>query len=146
MIAGINPKPEVNNPAQFVPPLRERQSCPWHRIDPGKKNQYTVIDMMTAWYRNAIRITGPLRGETTGYRRIPITQRTSHAELLMFLFLVPEQVETNSRIAGNQGISHDKTIFGVSSPMHYFAYDLLWSIHISSANATELLCQPPLIN
>ena len=46
--------------------------------------------MMTSWNGNIIRVTGPLWGESTGLRWIPLT-KTSDADLWCFLWSAPEQ-------------------------------------------------------
>ena len=46
--------------------------------------------MMTSSNGNIIRVTGPLRGESTGYRGIPLTKATD-AELWCFVWSVLEQ-------------------------------------------------------
>ena len=52
----------------------------------------TTIDrfMMTSLNRNIFRVTGPLWGESTGHRWIPLT-KASDAELWCFLWSAPEQ-------------------------------------------------------
>ena len=46
--------------------------------------------MMTSSNGNIFRVTGPLQGESTGHRRIPLT-KASTAELWCFLWSAPEQ-------------------------------------------------------
>ena len=46
--------------------------------------------MMTSPNGNIFRVTGPLWGESTGHRWIPLT-KASGAELWCFLWSVPEQ-------------------------------------------------------
>ena len=46
--------------------------------------------MMTSSNGNLFRITGPLSGESTGHRWIPLT-KASNAELWYFLWSAPEQ-------------------------------------------------------
>ena len=46
--------------------------------------------MMTSPNRNIFRVTGPLRGEFTGHRWIPLT-KASDAEIWCFLWSMPEQ-------------------------------------------------------
>ena len=48
------------------------------------------ILMMTSSNGNIFCVTGPLRGESTGHRWIPLT-KASDAELWYFLWSVPEQ-------------------------------------------------------
>ena len=50
----------------------------------------TIITMMTSSNENIFRVTGPMCGEFTGRRRIPLT-KASDAELLCFLWSVPEK-------------------------------------------------------
>ena len=49
-----------------------------------------TIRMMTSSNENIFRVTGPLRGEFTGHRWIPLT-KASDAELWYFLWCAPEQ-------------------------------------------------------
>ena len=46
---------------------------------------------MTLSNENIFRVTGPLRGETTGHRWIPLT-KASDAEHWYFLWCAPEQI------------------------------------------------------
>ena len=46
---------------------------------------------MTSSNDNIFRVTGPLWGESTGHRWIPLTKKASDAELWCFLWSAPEQ-------------------------------------------------------
>ena len=47
-------------------------------------------NMMTSWNGNILRVTGPLWGESTGHRRIPLT-KASGAELCCYLWSAPAE-------------------------------------------------------
>ena len=47
--------------------------------------------MMTSSNGNISRVTGPLRGESTGHRWIPLT-KASDTEIWYFLWFVPKQM------------------------------------------------------
>ena len=51
---------------------------------------YIGVNMMTYSNVNIFRVTGPLWGESTGHRWIPLT-KASDQELWCFLWSVPEQ-------------------------------------------------------
>ena len=53
------------------------------------KTGYRMVVMMTSSNGNIFRVTGPLRGEFTGHRWIPLT-KASDAEFWCFLWSVPE--------------------------------------------------------
>ena len=60
-----------------------------------------IIVMMTSWNGNIFRVTGPLCGELTGPRWIPVT-KARDAELLCFLWYLPWiNGWVNNREAGN---------------------------------------------
>ena len=69
---------------------------PWKYMYIGHCNCKTVCEvdnklyMMTLSNGNIVRVTGPLCGEFTGHRRIPLT-KVSDAELWYFLWSAPEQ-------------------------------------------------------
>ena len=56
-----------------------------------KPDTLNEIRMMTSLNGNIFRVTGPLRGESTGHRWIPLTE-ASDAELWCFIWLAPEQM------------------------------------------------------
>ena len=56
--------------------------------------------MMTSSNENVFRVTGPLFGEFTGHRWIPLTM-ASYAELWCFLSPAPEKGRKNNREAGD---------------------------------------------
>ena len=62
------------------------------KISPGGHfiKRLTKIIMMTSSNGNIFRVTGPLCGEFSGYRWIPLT-KASVTELWCFLWSVPEQ-------------------------------------------------------
>ena len=55
--------------------------------------------MTKSWHGNAFRITSPMWGESTGHRRITLTN-ASDAELWCFRWCQPEQKAEHSREAG----------------------------------------------
>ena len=69
-----------------------------HTLSPERANSANVsiftsdvvITMMTSSNENIFRVTGPLWGESTGHRWIPLT-KASEAELWCFLWSAPEQ-------------------------------------------------------
>ena len=62
--------------------------------DPSKSRHIVAtsynVQMMAPFNGNIIRVTGPLCGEFTGHRWIPLT-KASDTELLCFLWSAPEQ-------------------------------------------------------
>ena len=51
---------------------------------------HSSFSMMTSYNENIVRVTGPLWGESTGHRLIPLT-KASDAELWCFLWSAPQQ-------------------------------------------------------
>ena len=66
--------------------------------------------MMTSSNGNIFRVTGPLWGESTGHRWIPLT-KASHAEFWCFLWSEPNGW-ANNREAGNLRRHYDVTVMG----------------------------------
>ena len=93
----------ASNVASKLCPRNESLVPKWHRLVPNGTLklmlQHTSRDMnhfkrvcfmMTSWNENIFRVTGPLCGESTGHRWIPLV-KASDAELWCFLWSVPEQ-------------------------------------------------------
>ena len=60
-------------------------------------NGQTSTPMMTSWNRNSFRVSGPLWGESTGHRWIPLTM-ANDAELWCFLWTAPERKRVEQTI------------------------------------------------
>ena len=88
MVVHGNSSTKNNNPAYFWNMLFMVR-----RIDVNSKKLayfWTEFHMMTSSNGNIFRVTGPLWGESTGHRWIPLT-RGSDAGLWCFLWSAPEQ-------------------------------------------------------
>ena len=81
--------------------------------------------MMTSFNGNIFRVTGPLCGEFTGHRRIPLT-KTSDAELWCFLWTAPlinSWVNiSDTGILRRHRAHYDVIVMDVKSPKHSFLF------------------------
>ena len=80
------------------------QLCVHQQVQGGTSSS---LAKMTSLNGNVFRVTGPLWGESTGHRWIPLT-KTSDTELWCFLWSAPEQTEEQT--IEKRGAHYDVTV------------------------------------
>ena len=130
---------EPQQTRRHSPPEKQKIGIPhiWHdRQSVGFPGVIRHQTMMTSSNRNIFRVTGPLCGEFTGHRRIPITKASGVLmELWCFLWFVPEvRLSKQSRRRWLETSSR-------SLRLHCDAYHLLGTKRINSNGLTYFMHQ-----
>ena len=94
------------------------------------------MNKMTSWYANAFCITGPLRGESTGHRWIPLTKSQWCSTLIFPLMLAWTSCWTNSRVTSDLR-DHDAAGQGHINVM-FISYGIYIYIYVVSVHWSTL--------
>ena len=110
-----SPRPVFHLPGKIFTRIGERGSasfpaCPSemhifltlseiNRTELAKTSSYLACFMMTSWYGNIFRISGPLCEETTGHQKIPLTKASDRHIIMFSLLLAWTKCWSNSLVA-----------------------------------------------
>ena len=82
--------------------------------------------MMVSCHRNTSHITGPLWGESTSHRWIPLTKGRWCRAFILYILLAPTSCWTNWLVAGDLGYHEAHVTSLLSESIIFFDNDKLW--------------------